>query len=96
MANLVFIALGNAVFVIWLYDINQRNANFSKYLVFIFRCILHVSTLLGSSSGRQLYVLYGMFYIQLSVHTDAPHTFNTAYATVSPRMNVISFTVFLI
>ena len=30
-------------------------------LIFNFCCLLHVSNFLGSSSGRQLYMQYGMF-----------------------------------
>ena len=41
-----------------LYNKNQWNAEFSK-LTFNFCCILHVSKLLVSSSGRQLYMKYG-------------------------------------
>ena len=45
-----------------LYDTNQRNAQLSK-LVFNFACLLHVVSVVGSSSGRQLYIQYGTFYI---------------------------------
>jgi hypothetical protein len=45
---------------IWLYNTNQRNAQFS-ILIFNFWCLLHVSNFVGSSSGRQLYIQCGMF-----------------------------------
>jgi hypothetical protein len=45
-----------------LYNRNQRNAQFYK-LMFNFWCLLHVSNLVVSSSGRQFYMHYGMFYM---------------------------------
>jgi hypothetical protein len=48
--------------VIQLYNTNQRNVQFSK-LILNFCCLLHVSNIVGSSSGRQLYVHYGLLYI---------------------------------
>jgi len=47
--------------VIPLHNTNQRNAQFYK-LIFNFWCLLHISNLVGSSSGRQLYMQYGKFY----------------------------------
>jgi hypothetical protein len=41
---------------------NQRNAQFYE-LIFNFWCLPYVSNLVGSSSGRQLYLQYGMFYM---------------------------------
>jgi len=45
-----------------LYSTNQRNAQFSK-IKFNLCCLLHVSNFVGSSSRRQLYMLYGTFYM---------------------------------
>jgi len=39
---------------------NQRNAQFYA-LIFNLWCLPYVSNLVGSSSGRQLYLQYGMF-----------------------------------
>ena len=76
--------------------------NYYYYLIFNFCCLLYISNLLGSSSGRQLYMQYGMFYMhrcELSggsqthspthqtPHTDSSKTCHTAYAAVSLRMN---------
>jgi hypothetical protein len=47
--------------VIQLYNTNKRNVQFYK-LTFNFCCLLQVSNLVGSSSGRQLYMQYGMLY----------------------------------
>ena len=44
------------------YNTNQWNAQFSK-LIFNFCCLVHVSNLVGSSSGIQLYMHYDMFYV---------------------------------
>jgi hypothetical protein len=45
-----------------LYNTKQRNAQFYK-LIFNFCYLLDISDLVGSSSGRQLYMQYGMFYM---------------------------------
>jgi hypothetical protein len=45
----------------------QRNAQFSK-LIFNFCCLFHVSNLVGSSSGRQLCMQYGMFSMLTPMH----------------------------
>jgi len=45
-----------------LYNKNQWNTRLSK-LIFNFCCLLHVSNLLRSSSRRELYMQYGMFYM---------------------------------
>jgi len=67
---------------------DQRNAQFYK-LMFNFLCLLHVSNLLGSSSGRQMYLLYDMCYVHLCEqsggHTDTCNTYSTAYTAVSLR-----------
>jgi len=43
----------------------------NEYLIFNFCCLLHVSNLLVSSSGRQLYMHYGMFScIDVSILVD--------------------------
>jgi len=47
---------------LWWYNTNQWNAQFSK-LVFNFYYVLLVSYVVGLSSARQLYILYGMLYI---------------------------------
>ena len=44
-----------------LYNTNQANEQFSK-LIFKFCCLLHVSILVGSASGRQLYMQYRVFH----------------------------------
>ena len=46
--------------VIQLYNTNQRNTQFCKL---IFNYLIRVSNLLGSSSGRQLHMQYGKFYM---------------------------------
>ena len=51
--------------VISLYNTNQLNAKFSKLILnFNFCCPLYISNLLGSSSGRQMYMQYSVFYMQ--------------------------------
>ena len=45
----------------------QWSAEFST-LIFNFCCLLHVSNLLGTSSGRQLYTQYGMLYVHRCEH----------------------------
>ena len=58
--------------------------------MFNFYCLLHVSNLAISSSGRQLYMQRGMFYthpIHQTAHTDANKTYRTVYTPVSLRMN---------
>ena len=44
------------------YSTNQLHAQFSK-LLFNFCCLLHVLNLVGSSSGIQSYMQYGIFYV---------------------------------
>ena len=44
------------------YNRNQQSAQFSK-LIFNFCCLLHVSNLMGLSSGIQSCMQYGMFYM---------------------------------
>jgi hypothetical protein len=48
--------------VIKLYNTNQRNVQFYKS-IFNFWYLLHVSNLIGSSSGWRLHMQYGMFYM---------------------------------
>jgi hypothetical protein len=48
--------------VIQFHNKNQRNAQFSK-LMFNLLCLLYVSKLIVSSSGRQLYKQCGVFYM---------------------------------
>ena len=80
---------------IHLHNTNYWNAQFYKFISKFCR-LLHVSNLAGSSSGRQLYMQYGMFYswwigqcvrdwthcpIHHTDHTDACK--NTPYSTHS-------------
>jgi hypothetical protein len=72
-----------------LYNTDQRTAQFDK-LIFNFCCLAHVSNFLDSSSGRQFYMQYGIFYmhpIHQTAHTDACKIYRPAYTFVSLRMN---------
>jgi len=76
--------------VVKLYNTNQQNAQFYK-LIFNFSCLLQVSNLVGSSSGRELCMQYGMFYTHrceqsgehtfLSTRLLTPMHVNTTYCT---------------
>ena len=71
---------------------NQRIEQFSKLK---FNCcfLLHVSNLVGSSSGREPYMQYGTFYMHRCEQSGVPdpktltETYRTAHTTVSLAMN---------
>jgi hypothetical protein len=54
--------------LIQFYRINQRISQFSN-LIFHFCCLLHVSKLASSSTGRQSYMQYGIYYVHRSEHS---------------------------
>jgi len=77
--------------LMYLHNTTEWNAQFSK-LIFNFCCLLRVSNLVGSSSGRQLYMQYGTFYMQQceqsgrthstirqTAHTNACKTYHSVY-----------------
>jgi hypothetical protein len=62
---------------------NQRNAQFCK-LIFNFLSLPLVSNFVVSSSSRELYMQYGMFYMRRCEQSGG---WENAYKTVSLRMN---------
>jgi hypothetical protein len=70
--NIRFFFSGPCI-VIQFYYTKQRNAQFDK-LMFNFCCVLYVSNLVGSSSGRQFYMHCGTFWMYRCEKSGPEHT----------------------